>query len=219
MQKLLHGLHNFQDHVFGDKQDLFERLAEGQEPEALFITCSDSRVDPNLLMQADPGELFVLRNAGNIVPPYGVMREAEAATIEYAVNALKVGDIIVCGHSQCGAMKGLLHPESLSGLPAVKEFLRHAEETAVAVQKKGAELSAEDQHKLAIQQNVLVQLDHLQTHPSVKAALDAGTVKLHGWVYEFETGKVFAFQPTEGEFLAVNHFSEDGLGAQEAPAT
>lgn len=204
MQKLLHGLHNFQGQVFGDKQELFERLAEGQEPEALFITCSDSRVDPNLLMQADPGELFVLRNAGNIVPPYGVMREAEAATIEYAVKALGVGDIIVCGHSQCGAMKGLLYPESLSELPAVKEFLRHAEETAETVRKQGSDLSPNDQHKLAIQENVLVQLDHLQTHPSVKNAVDDGTVKLHGWVYEFETGTVMAYSPSEKTFLPLS---------------
>jgi carbonic anhydrase len=109
MQKLVDGVHQFQENVFGAKQALFERLADGQQPLALFITCSDSRIDPCLLTQTQPGELFILRNAGNIVPPYGQGSGGEAATIEYAVCALKLKDIIVCGHSHCGAMNGLLH--------------------------------------------------------------------------------------------------------------
>ena len=110
MQKLIHGLHHFQTALFGSQRELFERLAEGQSPEVLFITCSDSRINPNLLTQTEPGELFILRNAGNIVPPYGAVQGGEAATIEFAVAGLGVKDIIVCGHSHCGAMKGLLEP-------------------------------------------------------------------------------------------------------------
>ena len=110
MQKLIQGLHRFQRDLFGSQRELFERLAQGQHPEVLFITCSDSRINPNLLTQTQPGELFILRNAGNIVPPYGAVQGGEAATIEFAVAGLGVKDIIVCGHSHCGAMKGLLAP-------------------------------------------------------------------------------------------------------------
>ena len=119
MQKLVNGIHEFQEKYFTSHKSLFERLAQGQQPLALFITCSDSRIDPNLLTQTQPGELFIMRNAGNIVPPYGAVLGGEAATIEYALSVLKVNDIIVCGHSHCGAMNGLLHPDQVSELPAV----------------------------------------------------------------------------------------------------
>jgi carbonic anhydrase len=120
MQKLVDGIHQFQQNIFSTRQSLFQRLADGQQPLALFITCSDSRIDPGLLMQTDPGELFIMRNAGNIVPAYGTVHGGEAATIEYAVSVLNVKDIIVCGHSHCGAMAGLLNPEAVAELPAVR---------------------------------------------------------------------------------------------------
>ena len=128
MQKLIEGTRHFQHTIFDTQKALFEQLSQGQQPLALFITCSDSRIDPNLLTQTQPGELFVIRNAGNIVPTYGAASGGEAGTIEYAVAALKVKDIIVCGHSFCGAMNGLLHPETLGALPAVQDWLRHAEQ-------------------------------------------------------------------------------------------
>ena len=118
MQKLVQGIHHFQRNIFSSQRELFERLAVGQNPDALFITCSDSRINPNLITQTEPGELFIVRNAGNIVPPYGASEGGEAAAIEFAVVGLGVKDIIICGHSQCGAMKGLLDPKSLDGLPA-----------------------------------------------------------------------------------------------------
>ena len=123
MQKLVAGIHHFQKAVFGSEPEFYARLAEGQTPETLFITCSDSRINPNLITQTRPGELFILRNAGNIVPPYGAANGGEGATIEYAVAALGVKDIIICGHSHCGAMKGLLEPDGLSELPAVRSWL------------------------------------------------------------------------------------------------
>src|SRR4051812_32800007 len=121
MQKLVDGIHHFQQNIFSSHERLFKRLVKGQNPLALFITCSDSRIDPMLLTQADPGELFIMRNAGNIVPPYGAVRGGEAATIEYAVSVLAVKEIIVCGHSHCGAMNALLQPDLLTKLPACRE--------------------------------------------------------------------------------------------------
>ena len=142
----------------------------GQNPRALFVTCSDSRIDPNLLTQTSPGELFILRTAGNIVPPDGSVFAGEAATIEYAVSALKVRDIIICGHSHCGAMQGLLHPGSLVSLPSVKAYLGHAEFTRRTVEENSAHLTDPDQRlTLTVEESVLVQLESLKTRPSVAA--------------------------------------------------
>jgi carbonic anhydrase len=202
MQKLVQGIHGFQRTIFSEKQQLFERLAQGQNPQALFITCSDSRIDPNLLTQMEPGGLFIMRTAGNIVPPYGAPQCGEGGTIEYAVAVLKVPDIIICGHSHCGAMSGLLHPETTAGLPEVQALLSHAESTRRIISENYGHLVSDDARLTAtIEENVLVQLEHLRTHPAVAAALGRQALTLHGWVYKFETGEVFAYEPSEGQFV------------------
>ena len=204
MQKLVRGIHKFQTSYFSTRQTLFERLAEGQTPEALFITCSDSRIAPTLLTQSQPGDLFILRNAGNIVPPYRASNGGEGATIEYAVRALGVKDIIVCGHSHCGAMKGLLHPEDVAAMPAVREWLGHAETTRWIIEANYAHLTDEKARlTAAVEENVLVQLESLRTHPSVAAKLAKGEIHLHGWVYKIESGEVFQYDPIEGQFLSI----------------
>ncbi|MCA9129394.1 MAG: carbonic anhydrase [Planctomycetales bacterium] len=204
MQKLVNGIHQFQQNIFSSEQRLFETLVAGQSPLALFITCSDSRIDPSRITQTQPGELFILRTAGNIVPPYGAVHGGESATIEYAVSALHVRDIIVCGHSHCGAMSGLLHPEAIATMPAVQELLRHAEATRRIVTENYRHLT--DEHErltLTVEENTLVQLENLRTHPSVAAALGRKELKLHAWVYEFETGEVFAYDPVKEQFLSI----------------
>src|SRR5690349_55453 len=123
MERIIRGIHQFQNNVFSTQRELFERLASGQKPEALFITCSDSRINPNLVTQTKPGELFIMRNAGNIIPPYGAANGGEGATIEYAVAALGIKDIIVCGHTHCGAMNGLLNLNKLTKMPSVVSWL------------------------------------------------------------------------------------------------
>jgi carbonic anhydrase len=215
MQKLIRGIHQFQVNLFSSQRELFERLARGQNPDALFITCSDSRINPNLITQTDPGELFIIRNAGNIVPPYGAANGGEGATIEFAVVGLGIQDIIVCGHSHCGAMKGLLHPELLKGMPTMAAWLKHAEATRWIARQKYAEFSEEALLNVTIQENVLVQLENLRTHPAVAAALASGNLKLHGWVYKLETGEVFAFDPQTEQFLAL---AEQVPGAMPPPA-
>lgn len=199
MQKLIAGIHRFRSEVFASQRELFERLARGQEPEALFITCSDSRISPNLLTQTLPGELFILRNAGNLVPPHGVGGGTEA-TIEFAVVGLGVRDIIICGHSHCGAVAALLQPERLGKLPSMTAWLRYAEETARIVQASYANLPEDRKLVAAVEENVLVQLEHIQTHSGVAAGLEAGTLALHGWVYKLETGEVFAYERGSGQF-------------------
>ena len=201
MQKLIEGLHHFQTEIFGTQRELFERLAEGQSPEVLFITCSDSRINPNLLTQTEPGELFILRNAGNIVPPYSASPGGEAATIEFAVAGLHVKDIIICGHSHCGAMKGLLNPPPSRDFPALTQWLSHAELTRRVVQDTYTDRTADELLNVTIQENVLAQMDNLRTHPVVASGLARGALKLHGWVYKIETGDVFAYETASGQFL------------------
>ena len=206
MQKLIEGIHHFQRESFRPLQGLFEQLAHGQNPETLFITCSDSRIDPNLLTQSQPGDLFIVRNAGNIVPPYGVASGGEAATIEFAVTALGVKDIILCGHSHCGAMKGLLHPEQITTLPAVAHWLKHAETTRRIMRENYQHLDGDALLTATIEENVLVQLEHLRTLPAVAARLKRGDLHLHGWVYKIETGEVFAYDAEAGQFVPVAQY-------------
>ena len=201
MQKLIQGLHEFQANVFSSQRELFERLAHGQQPDALFITCSDSRVNPNLLTQTGPGDLFILRNAGNIIPPYGAANGGEGATVEFAVGGLGVKDLIVCGHSHCGAVKGLLEPESVSDMPSMRSWLQHAESTRRIVTENYTHPPPAARLTAAIEENVLVQLENLRTHPVVAARVARGELKLHGWVYKIESGEVFAYDPQLGQFL------------------
>jgi carbonic anhydrase len=200
MQKLLEGIHQFQRSIFSSQRELFDRLATGQSPDALFITCSDSRINPNLITQTQPGDLFILRNAGNIVPPYGPGAGGEAATIEFAVAGLGVRDIIVCGHSLCGAMKGLLDPEIVREMPAVAGWLGHAERTRRVIRENYGDLEGPQLLSACVQENVLAQVENLKTHPAVAARIAGGRLNLHAWVYKLETGEVFGFDPGAGQF-------------------
>ncbi len=204
MQKLIEGLHQFQDNVFRPRREFFERLAEGQRPETLFVTCSDSRINPNLVLQADVGELFIIRNAGNLVPLYDDTNPGgEGATIEFAVDGLGVQELIVCGHSHCGAMKALLHPENVARLPAMAGWLAHAGATVQIVREHYSHLDGDALLTATAQENVLVQIEHLRTHPVVAAAVARGALRVHGWVYKIGTGEVFAYDSESQQFAPV----------------
>jgi carbonic anhydrase len=204
MRRLLQGIRDFQHKVFPARRSRFEELASGQQPPTLLITCSDSRIVPELITQTQPGELFVLRNAGNLVPPYSAPSSGEAATIEYAVKVLKVEDIVVCGHSHCGAITGVLRPETLKELPHVAEWLVHAEKCRDEIMEHPSVADTDDDLlTAAIKSNVLVQLDHLRTYPAVALAESAGELALHGCFYRFETGDISAFDSATGKFVCV----------------
>jgi carbonic anhydrase len=214
VEKLVRGIHQFHSNYFDPRREVFARLAEGQRPEALFISCSDSRISPTVLTQSQPGDIFILRNAGNIVPPYGASSGGEAATIEYAILGLGVKDIIVCGHSHCGAMKALLHPEDVADLPAMSSWLGHAEATRRIIHENYQHLDDAARHKAAIEENVLVQLENLRTHPAVAVRLARGELHLHGWVYKIDTGQVFTYDPALGQFtLLIDTSSQDAAPA------
>jgi carbonic anhydrase len=201
--RLIRGVEHFQRLVFGKQEQLFRELKKGQAPLALFITCSDSRINPNLLTQTNPGELFILRSAGNLIPPHGAPPSGEAATIEYAIAQLKIRDVIICGHSQCGAVNALLNPQSLTSLPAVRGWLVHADGVAGEVESLGAALAPEARLTLAIERNVLRQMRNLKTHPAVESALAAARLRVHAWVYHFETGDVTAHDPASDRFVSL----------------
>ena len=201
MKKIVEGIHSFQSSDFQEHQEFFQSLAQGQSPRALFITCSDSRIAPNRLTQTKPGELFIRRTAGNIVPPYGAVDGGEAATIEYAIAALEIKSVIICGHSHCGAMSGLLSLDKLDNLPAVRSYLRHADATRRIMDENYSHIDDFSKRLYCtVEENVLVQLDNLRTHPTVAAAIARKDLELHGWVYRFETGEVFSFDPDKRDF-------------------
>jgi carbonic anhydrase len=212
MRKIVQGVLNFRDHVFGPRREWFQRLAAGQRPEALFLTCSDARIDPNLLTGTEPGELFILRNAGNLVPPYGTAGGGEAATLEFAVAVLKVRHLIVCGHTRCGVMRHVLEPGPPADLPAVAAWLTYAEATRRLLGLRHPGLTGDDRWAAAAGENVLVQLAHLRTHPAVAAAAAAGALRVHGWVYRMETGEVSAYEAARGRFVPL---TEEHLAAAE----
>jgi carbonic anhydrase len=201
LRKLISGLHQYQYQIFESQRDLFERLSRGQAPEALFITCSDSRINPNLITQTEPGELFILRNAGNIVPAYGGISGGEAATIEFAVSGLGVKDIILCGHSHCGAMSALFYADQYKHMPLLASWLTHAEATKRIVIENYEDVDREHLLNVASQENVLVQIENLRTHPSVASRLARGDLNLHAWMYKMETGSIYGYNPSEGQFL------------------
>jgi carbonic anhydrase len=200
MQTLVEGVHYFQNIGFKQQQELFERLAKGQNPEACFITCSDSRIDPTLITHSKPGQLFIIRNAGNIIPCHDSTDISGLAAIEFAAIGLGIKDFIICGHTQCGAMKSLLNRESLTEMPAMAQWLNHAEATTAIIKERYSDLNGDALVTATAEENVLVQLEHLRSLPVLKDMISEGTINLHGWMYNVETGKIFAYDSEKKQF-------------------
>lgn len=212
MKKVIDGVARFKEDVYPQHKDLFEQLSSGQSPEVLFITCADSRIDANLITQTHPGELFVVRNAGNIVPPHGPGAGGTVASIEFAVGALGTTDIVVCGHTDCGAMKGALAPEGLEEFPHVCGWLKHSDAATRIIKDNYADLEGKEKLNRMIEENVIAQLQNLRTHPFVASRLASGKVRLHGWVYDIKAGTITSydeatrkFKPLESDALEATH--------------
>jgi carbonic anhydrase len=217
MNRIIQGIQNFQKDVYPAHRDLFQRLATGQSPEALFIACSDSRVALELLTQTGPGDIFVCRNAGNIAPAHG-HADAVTAAIEYAVSALNVKDIVVKGHSDCGAMKGLLNPAALEKMPDVRNWLQHSQEARQTLAAAGIDAKSPDALETITKLNIRLQLEHLRTHPSVRAAVRAGSLRLHGWYYRIDSGVVQAWDVDANRWAPVSE-SYSPISAKHETAT
>jgi carbonic anhydrase len=205
LEKLKKGILKFQTEVYPPSAEKYRKAAsEPQKPSTLIVTCADSRIDPELITQSGPGEIFVTRNIGNLVPAYGEMMGGVSAVIEYAVSALKVRHIAVCGHSDCGAMKALLNPASLESLSSVKNWMRNAE-AALSVTDSLSEKDEKPSERLRrlTEENVLLQLQHLRTHPSVAGVMAREELTLSGWVYDIGTGQVRISENGERAFRPV----------------
>lgn len=203
MPSFASGVVKFQREVFPEKKALFEVLSHGQSPEALFITCSDSRIETSMITQTNPGELFVCRNPGNIVPPYEVNTSGVTASIEYAVSVLKVGHIVICGHTECGAMNGAVCPDAVAHMPHVADWLTLAHDAVKRVDHAFPNLDEGERLKRITRQNVIVQLEHLADHPTVRERLEKGDLKIHGWVYDIKSGDVYVFDQDRNEFIPI----------------
>ncbi len=207
LERLKQGIHRFQTDVYPHHSAEYQYAAtHPQKPHTLMITCADSRIDIETITGSNPGEVFVARNVGNMVPAYGEMMGGVSAVIEYAVSALGVKHAVICGHMDCGAMKALKsNDSSLDALPTVKSWLNnaHAARSVAASMNHGEP----DLHTLT-EQNVLLQLAHLETHPSVRGAMARGELTVSGWIYDIATGDVLIYNPATKKFastLAVGH--------------
>lgn len=205
LEKLEKGIRQFQAEIYPGHEEIYRKAAsEPQKPDALIITCADSRIDVETITQSGTGDVFVTRNIGNLVPAYGEMLGGVSAVIEYAVNALKVKHIAVCGHSDCGAMKALLHPESLENMATVKRWMRNAEAAlSVTDSLMQPDEKPSERLKRLTEENVLLQVQHLRTHPAVAGAVARGELTLSGWVYDIGAGQVRISENGGREFRTV----------------
>lgn len=205
MKEIVEGFLKFQCEVVPVHKALFSKLATSQAPRTLFISCSDSRMVPELVTQCEPGDLFVVRNAGNIVPSFGPEPGGVSATVEYAVAALSVTDVVICGHSDCGAMTAIATCQCLDHMPAVSRWLRYADSAKWVneVREHGSERERIDS---MVRENVIAQLNNLKTHPSVAMALAQGRLNLHGWVYDIESGSIDALDGASRQFVSLSEY-------------
>ncbi len=220
MDSILQGISDFRDTRFPAQRAVYERLVrDGQKPKALIIACADSRVAPEHFTGAGPGEIFVCRNAGNIVPPFAQGSGGVSATVEFAVVALGVTEIIVCGHSDCGAMKGVANPGALESMPSVAAWLRHSHAAGrIVCEAYPANLDPKSRNQALALENVVVQLNHLRSYPSVAAGLASGRLRLHGWYFAIETGELLAYDGLERRFVALENEEDEPIPVAEQAA-
>jgi carbonic anhydrase len=209
MQKLIAGIVDFREQLLPKYAQRFREIATKQKPDALFITCADSRVVPDLLVSTDPGELFTMRNVGNLVPPatadgISIGDLSEASAIEYAVLVLNVAHIVVCGHSECGAMKAVMARSARPETPNLNKWLHHAHTAAFRLEHEGALSATLTPHDQLSQLNVLVQLEHLMSYAIVRERVSAATLGLNGWWFDVACGSMYAYDRTRRSFEVID---------------
>jgi carbonic anhydrase len=221
VRKLIMGIVDFRERKLTRYAERFSKLARAQSPDTLFITCADSRVVPDLLASTEPGDLFTMRNVGNLIPPAteaGVSTGdfSEASAIEYALLVLKVADIVVCGHSECGAMKTVLARHSDAKAPNLKKWLHNANAAAVRLESEGGLNASLQPHDQLSQLNVLVQLEHLMSYPLVQEHVDARALQLSGWWFDIATGSMYVYESPTRSFEIIDHSTADRLAGRSA---
>lgn len=208
MQELLEGVHRFQQREFGKYKQVFRRLSrEGQKPHTLFITCADSRVVAELITQSKPGDLFVIKNIGNIVPPPDPEGACSStgAGIEFAVEVLGVSDIVVCGHSQCGAISALMQPvPQTAELKHLRRWVSLANPVKEIIERDYKHLKAEPERiRAAEEENVLFSIERLHAYDCVSKRLQEGSLRLHAWFFKIASAELFAYEPEHRQFQLI----------------
>ncbi|MCB0350619.1 MAG: carbonic anhydrase [Bdellovibrionales bacterium] len=216
MKKLIEGIVEFRTKVQKDYREAFGRLAVGQSPDTLFIACSDSRVVPNTFASTNPGDLFVVRNVGNLIPPCGSngvssSDKSEAAAIEFSVLTLSISDIVVCGHSECGAMRALVNNRNKVTAPNLKSWLRHGDAGLKQLQAGTTLDSSLSEHNQLSQLNVLVQIEHIKSYPEVKKRIEEGTLSIHAWWFDIAHADVYAYEEEQNKFVLIDQAEAERL--------
>lgn len=219
MKKLIQGIIEFRKNVQESYRESFGRLATGQSPDTLFIACSDSRVVPNTFASTNPGDLFVLRNVGNLVPPSGENGvssgdESEAAAIEYSVLTLNISNIVVCGHSECGAMRAIMNDRKKIESPNLKNWLRHGEDAILRHNAGNVLDSSWSTHNQISQLNVLLQMEHVKSYPAVKKGMEEKKLDVHGWWFDLAKAEVYAYEEEQGRFVLIDEPEAERLLAR-----
>lgn len=211
MKKLIQGIVDFRKNLTDENRKLFAQLALGQKPDTLFIACSDSRVVPNLFASTNPGDLFVLRNVGNLIPPASdTMQDGAAAVIEFAVVSLGVSDIIICGHSECGAMQALSDGDDRC-CPRLASWLKHGEES-LSKMRQGQTLDPLlSEHNQLSQMNVLQQMEHLRTYSSVLERLETGRLRIHGWWFDIAQADIYCYEKDRRRFIVIDETEAESI--------
>jgi carbonic anhydrase len=207
MNRLFKGYMKFREEDFQSHREMFKELGRHQKPHTLFVGCSDSRLVPNLITQTHPGELFIIRNIANIVPPYRITEEYVATTsaVEYAVQELKVDSIVVCGHSNCGGCAAMnMSEEQLAHIPHVRKWLAVSKEVKGRVDRLMQGDSAEEREWLTEQVNILVQMRNLLTYPYIRSRYEAGELNIYGWYYIIETSEIYNFNDEKEIFELIS---------------
>jgi carbonic anhydrase len=219
VKKLIRGILEFRRKTLPEQRETFARLALGQKPDALMVACSDSRVAPNVFASTEPGDLFVVRNVGNLIAPCGedglsTHDESEGAAVEFALLTLPVTDVIVCGHSSCGAMKALLDGRLPPGTPNLASWLRHGRRALDALATQSAMDPALPREDQLSQQNVLEQLSNLHSYPVVRERLAAGRLRVHGWWFDIKTASVHVYEPAVRRFVPLDEAAAETILAR-----
>lgn len=206
MKKLIQGIVDFRSSLTEERRTLFAKLALGQKPDTLFIACSDSRVVPNLFASTNPGDLFVLRNIGNLIPPYSALQDNSAsAVIEFSVFSLKVSDIIVCGHSECGAMQALVQGVDTHSCPHLASWLKYGEESLRKVREGVTINPALAEHNQISQVNVLQQMQHVASYPFIRERIKKKQLRIHGWWFDIAQADVYCYEQDQNQFVLIDH--------------
>lgn len=211
MKKLIHGIVDFRKNLTPEYRALFASLALGQKPDALFIACSDSRVVPNLFASTNPGDVFVLRNIGNLIPPSPSQEQdgSAQAAVEFSVFALNISHIVICGHSECGAIEAMVNGVDEKCCPHLASWLKYGKESVKRVDEGAVLDSRLSRFNQISQMNVLQQIEHIKSYPFVRERIEQKKLHMHGWWFDIAHADVYCYEEDVNQFVLIDENEAD----------